>query len=129
MCRASAEDVVQTALMRLLESSEPIHNPVGYLFSSVRNTAIDCLRRRKQSTADPAVLAAPENAECLIAPARLNLALESLHPEQRETILLKIYGGLTFADIAELLECSPNTVASWYRRGLQKLKGHLEAVP
>ena len=40
----------------------------------------------------------------------------------REVITLKIWGGLTFAEIAEALELNPHTAASRYRYGLEELR-------
>ncbi len=49
-------------------------------------------------------------------------ALCRLPPEQREVLVLKIWGELTFAQIGEALKLSPNTVASRYRYALVALK-------
>jgi DNA-directed RNA polymerase specialized sigma24 family protein len=56
---------------------------------------------------------------------RLTRALESLPPDQREVIALKIEGELTFAQIAAVLGISPNTAASRYRYALERLRGKL----
>lgn len=56
----------------------------------------------------------------------LQEALESLPLEQREVIALKLDGGLTFAQVAEVLQISPNTAASRYRYALDKLRRALE---
>jgi RNA polymerase sigma-70 factor (ECF subfamily) len=52
--------------------------------------------------------------------------LASLPLEQREVITLKIDGGLTFAQIAEILHVNPNTAASRYRYAMEKLRRFLE---
>jgi len=46
--------------------------------------------------------------------------------EEREVIILKAIDGLTFQEIANVCRTSINTVASRYRRGLEKLKGMLQ---
>lgn len=48
--------------------------------------------------------------------------LQTLSEDERECITLKIYGSMTFKEIAAIRGVSINTAASWYRRGLQKLK-------
>ncbi|HUD84142.1 MAG TPA: sigma-70 family RNA polymerase sigma factor, partial [Candidatus Saccharimonadales bacterium] len=48
--------------------------------------------------------------------------LADLPPEQREVIVLKIWNGMTFEAIGQLLEISPNTIAGRYRYGLNKLR-------
>jgi RNA polymerase sigma-70 factor (ECF subfamily) len=47
---------------------------------------------------------------------------------QREVIVLKIWHGLTFEAIGNLLDVSPNTAAGRYRYGLNKLKLHLKGA-
>jgi RNA polymerase sigma-70 factor (ECF subfamily) len=59
-------------------------------------------------------------------PDELEEALKSLPPEQREVITLKVDGGLTFAQIAEILKVNANTAASRYRYALEKLRRVLE---
>jgi RNA polymerase sigma-70 factor (ECF subfamily) len=48
--------------------------------------------------------------------------LARIPEKHREVIVLKIWGELTFAQIAAQLGESPNTVASRYRYGLEHLK-------
>jgi DNA-directed RNA polymerase specialized sigma24 family protein len=54
--------------------------------------------------------------------------LAKLPPEQRETVVLKIWNQYTFEEIGGLLEISPNTAAGRYRYGLQKIKAQLEGL-
>ena len=64
-------------------------------------------------------------------------AVERLPDQQKEVLILKIWGELTFDEIARTLDESLNTVASRYRYGLQKLrdwvpkrwKGKKESLP
>jgi RNA polymerase sigma-70 factor (ECF subfamily) len=56
----------------------------------------------------------------------LSDALKTLPPEQREVIALKVDGGLTFGQIAEILGVNANTAASRYRYALEKLRRVLE---
>ena len=48
--------------------------------------------------------------------------LRTLHKDQREVIVLKIWHNCTFQEIAELLDVSSDTVAGRYYYGLDKLK-------
>jgi RNA polymerase sigma-70 factor (ECF subfamily) len=57
---------------------------------------------------------------------RLQRALVALPLEQREVIMLKIDGELTFAQIAQVIGASMNTAASRYRYALEKLRKLLE---
>ena len=60
-------------------------------------------------------------------PAEIERWLQQLSSDERETIVLKIYGDLSFHEIADLRQIPLPTVASWYRRGLEKLKTFLTA--
>ena len=53
-------------------------------------------------------------------------AIEALPDEQREAIVLRVYGGLTFAQIAQVIGDPLPTVATRFRRGLERLRHKLE---
>ena len=55
-------------------------------------------------------------------------ALRGLPPEQREVLVLKIWGELTFEQIAGQLAVSPNTAASRYRYALAALRRDLTPI-
>jgi RNA polymerase sigma-70 factor (ECF subfamily) len=58
----------------------------------------------------------------------LSQALAELPAEQRAVVHLKLWEGLTFEQIAETLDIPPNTAASRYRYGLDKLRGRLRPL-
>ena len=49
-------------------------------------------------------------------------AVQQLSKDQQEVVVLKIWGELTFQEIADTLQISNNTAASRYRYALDKLK-------
>ena len=53
-------------------------------------------------------------------------AISSLPEEQREVIILKEYQGLTFLEIAQVLNVPISTVKTRLYRGLDQLRGRLE---
>ena len=57
----------------------------------------------------------------------LQKALRDLPEEQRETVFLRIWSGMTLLEIADATETPLNTVASRYRYALEKLRHSLEA--
>ena len=64
------------------------------------------------------------------AARQLAEALKQLSPVQRRVVLLRYYGRLGFAEIAETVECPLNTALSHCRRGLTALREILvEKVP
>jgi RNA polymerase sigma-70 factor (ECF subfamily) len=134
--RETAEDAIQRAFQQLLARGALPADLRPYVFRCVRNAALDGLRR--DQTRQESIFAADGNLESaapLSAPplsaAEIDAQLQRLSPDERETIVLKIYNALTFQEIAELRDVPLPTVASWYRRGLEKLRALLakESLP
>lgn len=64
------------------------------------------------------------------AARRLHEALDRLSPLQQRVLLLRYYGQLSFAEIAEMVDCPLNTTLSHCRRGLETLRRILvESTP
>ena len=121
---SAADDVLHQVFLNLLRGKRTIDSaPAAYLFRSVRNTALNHIRgqSREVELADGGVwLESPDGSrETVMA---LQSALRSLPDEQREVVVLKIWGQLTFEEAAAVIGISPNTAASRYRYGLEKLK-------
>jgi RNA polymerase sigma-70 factor (ECF subfamily) len=129
---ADAEDVVQEAFVRFWRSRERAHDPVAYLFACVKTSARDWVRgqsrreRRENAAAmpeaEPAFAGPEEHAE---RRAIVEASLRDLPAEQREVLVMKIWGGLTFPQIGEALGISANTAASRHRYALEKLRERL----
>ena len=135
--REDAEDAVQDVFAALLRSRKGlagVNDLTAYLFSALRHAAVRCAERRKREPAtsnnieDIPAITANEQRERGIADKseQLEKALRKLPEEQREVVLLKIDGQLTYAQIAEVLEISINTAASRYRYALEKLREMLQ---
>lgn len=136
--RADAEDVVQEGFVRFWRTRQTVAEPAGYLYACVKSCALDWQRgRRRQARREEAVARAEadtlferslEQQERLAA---IEAGLARLPDEQREVLVLKIWGGLSFVEIAAALEISPNTAASRYRYALAKLREELaeEVIP
>jgi RNA polymerase sigma-70 factor (ECF subfamily) len=122
--RAAAEDVVQDAFLRLLVAD--VHRPIlsvqAYLYTIARNLALDALRRRSRHSEPQAHPESQVSTPDGDPRARQAVeALEQLPEEQRETVVLKIFSGLTFAQIGEVLSVPAGTAASRYRYALERL--------
>ena len=77
----------------------------------------------------PLQIVAPQPAfgrEMEIAVSR---ALDSLSPEQREAIVLKVYHGFRFDEIAEIISCPVSTVKTRVYAGFTQMRAILESVP
>ncbi len=125
-----AEDVLQETFATLLRHAEPPLQPEHYCVRSFRNRALNyrrsLWRRLTRELEARAWFEKPAPADpCERAAVR---CLTELPVEQREVIVLKIWHGYTFEEIAELQQASPNTIAGRYRYGLQKIKARLEGV-
>jgi len=127
---ADAEDVFQEAFARLAAQKDKllrVERPICYVFAIARNEAFKVLKKRARGetvSLDGALayLAAGSAPEApALSPREVAAALATLPPEQREVVVLKIYEGFTFAEIADLTNVSPNTAASRYRYALAKL--------
>jgi RNA polymerase sigma-70 factor (ECF subfamily) len=55
-------------------------------------------------------------------------ALDRLSPDQREAVVLKIYQGFKFEEMAEILECPVSTVKSRLYTALDLLKADLAPI-
>jgi RNA polymerase sigma-70 factor (ECF subfamily) len=133
---ADAEDVVQDAFVRFWRRQRGLSGePLALLLTSVRRAGLDVSRRRARRAAreagvpagDPAPLFEPlsEGDDRRTA---IESALGRLPLEQREVLALKIWGGLTFAQVAGQLGIPPNTAASRYRYALAALRRELTAA-
>jgi len=126
---AAAEDAVQQAFANLVGRSRArlIRAPLDYLRRAVRNECYTLLRRRVRDIArisSNGLLVEPVSGDPDRPEERLSLdrALRALPAEQREVVHLKMYEGLTFREIAELIDVPPDTAASRYRYALAKLR-------
>ncbi|WP_196139968.1 RNA polymerase sigma factor [Aliikangiella sp. G2MR2-5] len=126
--RASAEDAIHDALVAVAEVGIEPQDLKAYLFKSVRNKALFKVQQRQRLVEfEPEYLEAVVDDEHSSLFAR-NVAreIDMLSGVQQQIIIMKIFGELTFAEIAELCDMSINTVSSHYRRGVQQLKARLE---
>jgi RNA polymerase sigma-70 factor (ECF subfamily) len=71
----------------------------------------------------PSPAAGPPEAAALAEEAqRLAALMGQLPPLQQRVLLLRYYGDLGFAEIAEIIGCPKNTALSHCRRGLETLR-------
>ena len=130
-----AEDLVQEAFVRIwrLYGHTGEVSP-GLVYRAIRRLAIDWARSidRRRIREEKVYLDSPfsssfeRNLETDERNQALLRTVEKLPKEQSEVLTLKIWGELTFDEIARTLDLSLNTVASRYRYALQKLK---DSVP
>ena len=129
-CR-TPEDVVQEAFLRLLRQEPAPENAVGWLYRVVRNEAIAASRSSQRRSRREAAAAGDrepwfESVEGQrLDAAAATEAVEQLPIELRETIVARLWGGLSLKQIAELTGTSISTVHRRYEAGLTALRERL----
>jgi len=129
---AEAEDVLQTALLRLTKHwSRQLDSPEAYVRAALVNLAKDRGRRSHlvpvPTDADLAPsTAAADHAEAIAARTQLDQILATLPPRQRVTVVLRVIDGLSEVETAAVMRCSPGTVKSNLARGLSKIRVALQ---
>ena len=143
--REDAADLTQDAFIKAFQS---IHRFGGqssfftWLYRITVNLCRDWIRRERRAPlvavpegVDPTDLAderaSPiESVEDLVARREMSAAvakvMAELPEEQRAAILLKEYHGLTFQEIADMLDCPLSTVKTRLYQGLSVLRRRLE---
>jgi RNA polymerase sigma factor (sigma-70 family) len=131
------EDVVQEAFVKLAAQPRTPLNPAAWLFRAVRNGAINAViarRRRRHHEAKAAAevpawfevdASARHGPEPGGDPETAQAALSALPVEQREVIVARLWGGLTFEQIAELIGTSASSAHRLYHSGLSALRERL----
>ena len=132
-----AEDLTQDVFVRVFRSIHSFHagNIDGWLHRITTNLFLDGARRRKRMRMD-ALGAAPESfwgqaagagevhADAILD-ADVAAALQALRPEQRVAVVLCDIEGLTYEEIADVLDIKVGTVRSRIARGRAQLRGAL----
>lgn len=117
--RATAEEVVQEAFLRVAGKVSFVDNPEGYLRTTVVNLSRNHRRRlgleRRLPPPDRVQTSEPEIDEMWAAICRLPFS-------QRAVLALRFYEDLTEDDIARILDCRLGTVKSRLHRGLANLR-------
>ncbi len=146
-CAAMAEDAIHEAFIRLCRSKDlpgDLKNQqsspdqpdstdlVSYIFTAVRNAAIDAGRRQQTQRKLAQSIFQMRSAKSTDGDSEkedraelLRSAVEALEQPSREVVILKVYGGLTFEQIGQVLEIPGSTAATRYRRALSHIEDSL----
>ena len=136
---ADTRDLLQEMFVKLVREPKllaGVREERAFLIRLAHNAAIDLMRRRstRERTKENfcaemiSPFAPTSDPDETIFRDELVEALGELPEEQRAVVHLKLWGGLTFEEIAAALEIPPNTAASRYRYGLDKLRGLLRPL-
>jgi RNA polymerase sigma-70 factor (ECF subfamily) len=138
--QTEAEDVVQEsflALWRQADRLDPAKGLRSYLLSIVHHRSIDRLRgrgRRPETELDLDLPLASEDEDPADTTIRnserekVRAALVALSPDQRRTVEMVYFKGLTMSEAAERLSIPVGTVKSRLRLALGRLRQELKAL-
>lgn len=124
-------DIVQEAFLRLAEQSPIPDRILAWLYRVVRNTALSAARsesRRVRHERAAAEFRPPwfrDNGQNAIDAQAATQALRELPAEQREIVVARIWGGLSFEEIGRLVGVSSSTAHRRYLRALGQLRKQL----
>jgi RNA polymerase sigma-70 factor (ECF subfamily) len=140
--RADAQDLVQEAARIAWQRREAFATGTDFaawLAQIVRHTGANWRRKRRPQSVDPAALpelvareVATEQLGAVDAerlPDEVAAALQALSEPARASLLLHVVGGLTFPEIASMLEIPVNTAMSHARRARLALRAALGLEP
>jgi len=125
-------DCVQEAFVELAGRSDEPEHVGAWLFRVVRNRALNAARSDRRRREREQVAARLRSAEAngslasTLDAATLVDALDTLPRDSYEVVILRIWSGLLFEDIAAVLDCSVSTAHRRYRRALEHLRDVLE---
>ena len=135
---ADTRDLLQELFVKLARDEKilsGVREERAFLIRLAHNAAIDWMRRRgtrertKEHFAEIiSPFAAASDPDEAFFRDELSAALAELPAEQRAVAHLKLWGSLTFEQIAAALEIPPNTAASRYRYALDKLRARLRPI-
>jgi len=126
-----AEEIVQDAFVDLVARWRTIRDPGSYLRTCVANGARSHLRHRavvnRQPASQPSEVSSAETEALVhIEHDRVLSLLSELPGRQREVLILRYYGQLSEAEIADTLGISRGAVKSHNFRGLRSLRTAFE---
>ncbi|HEV7404245.1 MAG TPA: sigma-70 family RNA polymerase sigma factor [Chthoniobacteraceae bacterium] len=135
---ADSRDALQEVFVKLARRPElldGVRDERGFLLRLAHHAALDLFRRKETRTRHetrfaaeaPLFEAGGPGDESAFREA-VSTALAEVPEEQRAVVHLKLWEGLTFEAIAEVLGLSPNTAASRYRYALDKLRDRLRPL-
>lgn len=137
-CEETARDILQRAYLSIWTNAHKYDaskaQPFTWMLVIMRNRALDVLRERKrraeheeldEGMADEESPSPDRQARLQQAGSVLNSHLSALPALTAQAILLHVIEGYSCREIGERLGESPNTVKSWIRRGLERMRAEL----
>jgi RNA polymerase sigma-70 factor (ECF subfamily) len=138
--REDALDLTQDVFLKAYQNLRKLDDPgrfAPWIYRIAHNEAYSMFRKRRPETDVDEIEPGSTGIGITVGgssvfPVELGLAvataLDRLSPEQREAVVLKIYQGFKFDEMAEILSCPVSTVKSRLYTALELLKADLAPV-
>jgi RNA polymerase sigma-70 factor (ECF subfamily) len=144
--REDSDEIFQETWFRALKNIHKFKhkNFLNWLFRIAHNLVIDRARRNKKNVSMQSSMGGDDEGNTLedhlpapgITPAEeaggnslgihISKAVETLSAEQKEVFLLRMYGNVSFKEIARIQKCSINTCLARMQYALTKLRSILQ---
>jgi len=120
----AADDCVQEAFIELARQTATPDNPAAWLYRVVRNRALNAARGARRRTTHEQQAAGEHRFSGAGPTAHLELTdlLAQLDPHAREIVVLRIWGQLSWEEIAAVVGGSKSTAQRNYVQALQQLR-------
>ncbi len=125
------EDCVQEAFLQLMRQRQVPTNTLAWLYRVVRNQALSWRRAFQRRRRRESIVAAERNS-WFTSPRwssaelqEVTAALCEIDEQLREVVIARVWGGLSFEEIAVVIATSTSTAHRRYEAGLQKLRERL----
>ncbi|MEV0720479.1 SigE family RNA polymerase sigma factor [Asanoa sp. NPDC050611] len=125
-----AEDLVQSALLKVMRRWRKVDDPLAYLRRTMANQHISLwhrVRSREVVGAAPPEPVTDDTADRVVRRQALVDALRGLPPRTRVVVVLRYLDDLPEAEVAAMLGWPVGTVKSHASRGLARLRTVLDA--
>ena len=134
--REDALDLCQDVLLKVYQNLRKLEDPARFspwMYRIAHNEAYSMLRRKKpEDDLETSGYDMPSSMGGGMLPVETALAVDAalrrLTEEQREAVILKVYQGFKFEEMAEILGCPMSTVKSRLYTALDLLKESLAPV-
>ncbi len=128
-CEEDAEDLLQEAITESADKNEGKTPDLPLVYATIRRRAIDLARKNDRRRAREEIVTDQSDTcwfdntiEQKEMTQVIDQSIKKIPEKFREVLILKIWGEMTFAQIAKTLDIPLNTAASRYRYGLEILK-------
>jgi RNA polymerase sigma-70 factor, ECF subfamily len=139
--REDALDLTQDVFLKAYQNLRKLEDPsrfAPWLYRIAHNEAYSLFRKRRpeaelppdsrEGESEPNIEVAAGAAFPIELTLAVTSALDRLSPDQREAVVLKIYQGFKFEEMAEILGCPVSTIKSRVYTALEILKAELAPI-